>query len=139
MSKINIFSLGGLDEMGKNTYVVEVNNDIFVFDCGIKYATNNMFGIDYIIPDYEYLIKNKKKIKGVFITHGHYENMGAALDLLKSIPTIKFYVTKFTKFVNFSQVRKGFGATFLSWKAFIYKAFQWLIAPFPYPVGEKKC
>ncbi len=99
MCKIKIFSLGGLDEMGKNTYVVEVNNDIFVFDCGIKYATNNMFGIDYVIPDYEYLVKNKKKIKGVFISHGHYENMGAALDLLKSIPTLKFYVTKFTKFV----------------------------------------
>lgn len=99
MCKIKIFSLGGLDEMGKNTYVVEVDEDIFIFDCGIKYATAQMFGIDYVIPDYEYLVKNKKRIKGVFITHGHYENMGAALDLIKNIPTIKLYATKYTKFV----------------------------------------
>ena len=99
MEKIRIFSLGGLDEMGKNTYIIEINDDIFVFDCGLKYADNNMYGIDYIIPDYEYLIKNKQKIKGVFITHGHYENMGAAADLLRIIPGIKFYATHYTKFV----------------------------------------
>lgn len=99
MEKIRIFSLGGLDEMGKNTYIVEVDEDIFVFDCGLKYAEGLMYGIDYIIPDYEYLVKNKKKIKGVFITHGHYENMGAALDLQKNIPGIKFYATNYTKFV----------------------------------------
>lgn len=99
MSKIKIFGLGGLDEMGKNTYVVEVNDDLFLFDCGLKYASNNMYGIDYVIPDYEYLVKHKKNIKGVFITHAHYENMGGALDLAKTIPGIKFYATKYTKFV----------------------------------------
>ena len=99
MEKIKIFSLGGLDEMGKNTYVVEINDDIFVFDCGLKYAEGFLYGIDYIIPDYEYLIKNKKRIKGVFITHGHYENMGAAADLSRTIPGIKFYATHYTKFV----------------------------------------
>ena len=99
MEKIRIFGLGGLDEMGKNTYVIEINDAIFVFDCGLKYAENNMYGIDYIIPDYEYLIKNKTKIKGVFITHGHYENMGAAADLTRIIPGIKFYATHYTKFV----------------------------------------
>ncbi len=99
MSKIKIFSLGGLDESGKNTYCIEVEKDIYVFDCGLKYATNNMFGIDYIIPDFDYLVKNKKRIKGVFLTHGHYENMGAASDLVKSIPEIKLYATKFTKYV----------------------------------------
>ena len=99
MEKIRIFSLGGLDEMGKNTYIIEINDDIFVFDCGLKYADNNMYGIDYIIPDYEYLIKNKQRIKGIFITHGHYENMGAAADLSRIIPGIKFYATHYTKFV----------------------------------------
>ena len=99
MEKIRIFSLGGLDEMGKNTYIIEINEDIFVFDCGLKYADNNMYGIDYIIPDYEYLIKNKQRIKGVFITHGYYENMGAAADLSRIIPGIKFYATHYTKFV----------------------------------------
>ena len=99
MSKIKIFSLGGLNENGKNTYIIEVNNDIYVFDCGLKYAKENLYGIDYIIPDFDYLVKNKKKIKGVFITHGHYENMGAVSDLINLIPDIKIYATKFTKFV----------------------------------------
>jgi len=62
MSKIKIFSLGGLDESGKNTYCIEVDKDLFVFDCGLKYATGTSFGIDYIIPDFEYLEKNKKRI-----------------------------------------------------------------------------
>ncbi len=99
MAKIKIFGLGGLDENGKNTYVIEVNNDIYVFDCGLKYATGNMLGIDYVIPDFEYLVKNKKRIKGLFLTHGHYENMGAVYDLVKSIKDLKIYATKFTKFV----------------------------------------
>ncbi len=99
MSKIKIFSLGGLDESGKNTYCIEVDKDLFVFDCGLKYATGTSFGIDYILPDYEYLEKNKKRIKGVFLTHGHYENMGGAADLVKSIPEVKLYATKFTKYV----------------------------------------
>ncbi len=99
MEHVRIFSLGGLDEMGKNTYVIEINEDLFVFDCGVKYADGFFYGIDYIIPDYEYLIKNKNRIKGVFITHGHYENMGAAADLARTIPGITFYATHYTKFV----------------------------------------
>ena len=99
MSKIKLFSLGGLNEVGKNIYGVEVDNDIFVFDCGLKYANENLYGIDYIIPDFDYLIKNKKRIRGVFLTHGHYENMGAVADLVKEIPKIRIYATKFTKFV----------------------------------------
>lgn len=99
MSKIKIFSLGGLDESGKNTYCIEVDKDLFVFDCGLKYATGTSFGIDYIIPDFEYLEKNRKRIKGVFLTHGHYENMGGASDLVKILPEVKLYATKFTKYV----------------------------------------
>jgi len=99
LSKIKIFSLGGLDENGKNIYCVEIDKDIFVFDCGLKYASGNMLGIDYIIPDFSYLVKNKKRIKGLFITHGHYENMGATADLLSVIPNLKIYATKFTKYV----------------------------------------
>lgn len=98
MCNIKIFGLGGLDENGKNCYVVEVDDDIFVFDCGLKYATGNLLGIDYIIPDFSYLIKNQKRIKGVFITHGHQENMGSVCDLISQIPNIKIYATKFTKF-----------------------------------------
>ena len=66
MSKIKIFSLGGLDENGKNNYIIEIDKSIFVFDCGLKYASGNMLGIDYIIPDFEYLVKNRKRIKPCF-------------------------------------------------------------------------
>ena len=99
MCNIKIFSLGGLDEMGKNCYIVEIDNNIYVFDCGLKYANENLYGIDYIIPDFDYLIKNQKRIKGIFITHGHYENMGAVKDLIGDLPGVKIYATKFTKFV----------------------------------------
>ncbi len=99
MSKIKIFGLGGLNENGKNTYVIEVDENIFVFDCGLKFANENLFGIDYIIPDFDYLVKNKARIKGLFITHGHNENMGAVDDLVKLIPSLKVYATKFTKFI----------------------------------------
>ena len=85
MSKIRIFSLGGLNEVGKNMYVVEVDNDIFVFDAGLKYADDKMLGVDYIIPNYDYLKENKKRIKGVFITHGHDAQMGALADILLDI------------------------------------------------------
>lgn len=98
MSKIKIFSMGGLDENGKNLYVVEVDKDIFVFDCGLKYASGNLFGIDYIIPEFSYLVKNKKRIKGVFLTHSHYENFGGVPDLVREIPDIKIFATKFTKY-----------------------------------------
>ncbi len=99
MSKIKIFGLGGLDEDGKNTYVIEVDDLIFIMDCGLKYASGNLLGIDYIIPEFDYLVKNRKKIRGLFLTNGHKENMGAVKDLLAVIPELKIYVTKFNKFI----------------------------------------
>ena len=98
LSKIKIFGLGGLSESGKNSYVIEVDDEIYVFDAGIKFASGNLLGIDYIMPDFSYLVRNRKRIKGLFITHGHKENMGAVADLLKDIPELKVYATKFTKF-----------------------------------------
>ena len=96
MSKINIMSLGGLNENGKNLYLVSVNNKILIFDCGMKYAPEKMYGIDYVIPDFEYLLQNKKRIVGLFISHAHYENMGAVTDLLKQIPGIHIFATNYT-------------------------------------------
>ena len=96
MSKIKIFALGGLNENGKNMYVVDVDHDIFIFDAGLKYADDKMLGVDYIIPSYEYIKKNKKNIKGIFITHGHYDHMGALTEILKEIPDLKIYGTTFT-------------------------------------------
>lgn len=97
MSKIKIFGMGGLNENGKNTYIVEIDEDIFILDAGLKYANDSMFGIDYIIPDYDYLVKNRKRIKGVFITHAHPESCGAVKDLIRTIPEIKIYATKYSK------------------------------------------
>ena len=73
MSKIKIFSLGGLNENGKNMYIVEVDQDIFVLDAGLKNADDNLLGVDYILPNYDYLKENEKRVKGIFITHGHDE------------------------------------------------------------------
>lgn len=97
MSKIRMFGLGGLNESGKNTYVVEIDDKIFVLDCGLKYATDSMYGIDYIIPNYKYLIENKDRIVGIFLTHAHLENMGGIFDLINDLPNIKIYCTKYTK------------------------------------------
>ena len=68
MSKIKIFALGGLNEIGKNMYCVEVDKDLFIFDAGLKYSSDNMLGVDYIIPNYDYIKDNKKRIKGLFIS-----------------------------------------------------------------------
>ncbi len=96
MSKIKIFSLGGLNEIGKNMFVVDVNDELYIFEAGLKYASDDLLGIDYIIPNYDYLIENKNRIVGVFITHGHDEQIGAIEDLLTDIPDLKIYAGKFT-------------------------------------------
>ena len=96
MSKIKIFALGGLNENGKNMYVIDVDKDIFVFDAGLKYDNDINLGVDYIIPNFDYLIKNKNRVKGIFLTHGHEGNMGAAPDIIESMPDIPVYGTKLT-------------------------------------------
>lgn len=96
MSKIKICALGGLNENGKNMYVIEVDKDIFVFDAGLKYADDKMLGVDYIIPNVDYLKDNKKRIKGFFITHGHDSQMGAIPEIIEDFKDIPIYGTKFT-------------------------------------------
>ncbi len=96
MSKIKIFGLGGLNETGKNMYVVDVDSNIFVFDAGLKYATDKMLGVDYILPDYSYIKEHKENVKGIFLTHGHDSNMGAMADILYEMPDLPVYGTKFT-------------------------------------------
>ena len=85
MSKIRIFALGGLDEDGKNMYIVENGNDIFAIECGMKYPGADQLGIEMIIPDFEYLKENADRVKGVFITHGHDDVIGALSNLLKVV------------------------------------------------------
>ena len=96
MSKIKIFGLGGLNENGKDMYITEVDNDIFIFDAGLKFSNETMLGVDYVIPNFTYLKENRTRIKGLFLTHGHIDNIGSATNLLKEIPELKVYATKFT-------------------------------------------
>ena len=93
---IKIFALGGLNEIGKNMYVVNVDDDLYIFEAGLKYADDKMLGVDYIIPNYDYLIKNKNKIQGIFLSHGHDEQIGAIPDMLYDLPNVKIFGTKFT-------------------------------------------
>ena len=77
MSDIKIIALGGVRENGKNLYVVEVNDSIFVLDAGLKYPENEQLGVDVVIPNLDYLIENKKRVQGIFLTHGHADAIGA--------------------------------------------------------------
>ena len=96
MSKIKIFAFGGLNENGKNMYAIDVDNDLFIFDAGLKYADDKMLGVDYIIPDFKFLEDNLKRIKGIFLTHAHEKYMGAICDIVRNLPNINVYATKFT-------------------------------------------
>ena len=95
MSKVKVFALGGLDETGKNMYIVEVDNNIIVVEAGLKYPDTNQLGIEIIIPDFSYLIKNKDRVKGVILTHGHDDVMAALPYLLKQI-NVPVYTTPLT-------------------------------------------
>ena len=83
--KLKIISLGGLNEIGKNLTVYEYGGDIIVVDCGMGFPDDDMYGIDVVIPDVTYLIKNQQKIRGIFITHGHEDHIGALPYVLRSV------------------------------------------------------
>ena len=80
--RIKVFALGGLDENGRDCYIVEINDDIFVLDAGISLPDKNFPGVDCLLPNYDYLVKNKSKIRAYIMTHGHDENIGALPDII---------------------------------------------------------
>lgn len=84
-SPINIFALGGLGEVGKNTYCIESDRSIILLDAGVRFPEANLPGVDYVIPDYTYLKNNRSKIKALFITHGHEDHIGGIPFLIRSV------------------------------------------------------
>ncbi len=92
---LKIISLGGLNEIGKNMYLIETANDIVIIDCGMTFPDAEMPGVDIVIPDFTYVEKNRDKVRGVLLTHGHEDHIGGIAYLLKKI-NIPVYGTKLT-------------------------------------------
>lgn len=105
--KIRVFALGGLDERGKNIVVVEINDDIFIIDAGIKHPDRSLPGVDLIIPDYRYLLENKNRVKAYLVSHGHNEQMGAIPFMYKDIKA-PIYCSKAT-----AAMISGYGLNYL--------------------------
>ena len=93
--KLRIIPLGGLDEIGKNCTVIECGDEMLVVDCGMGFPDDDMLGIDTVVPDFTYLTENEHKIKGLLLTHGHEDHIGAVPYLLQKI-NIPIYATKLT-------------------------------------------
>ncbi|WP_399201175.1 ribonuclease J [Sutcliffiella deserti] len=95
VEKVKVFSLGGIGEIGKNMYVVEIDQYIYVIDTGVMIPEDGMLGIDMVIPDISYLVENKDRIQGIFLTHGHEEQIGGLPYILRKIKA-PVYGTKLT-------------------------------------------
>ena len=94
-NKLKVFALGGLQEIGKNITAFEYANDIIIVDSGVAFPTDDMLGIDLVIPDFTYLVKNSEKIRGIFLTHGHEDHIGSIPYLLREV-SAPIFATRLT-------------------------------------------
>ncbi|MFC1941299.1 MBL fold metallo-hydrolase, partial [Chloroflexota bacterium] len=93
---LKIIPLGGLNEIGKNMMVMEYDEDIIIIDAGLMFPSEEMLGIDLVIPDISYLLEKREKIKGIVVTHGHEDHVGALSYLLPQL-NVPVYSTKLTR------------------------------------------
>ncbi|HAX73198.1 MAG TPA: ribonuclease J, partial [Firmicutes bacterium] len=105
MSKLKVMPLGGLGEIGKNMTAIQYDDEIIVIDCGVAFPDEEMYGVDLIIPDIRFLLENKDKVKGLFITHAHEDHIGGIPFILKQL-NMPVYGTKLTMGIIESKLRE---------------------------------